>query len=161
MHYKRVRRHGSAEYRWGGKIVGRACLYCERPGVAKEMCYRHYQMARKHGDPLYAEKRKKGGLPYGTCLRKGYEVEMSPVADIPRADPATDPRIEKSDRRHAKAFDNHGLRMPGGRPRKRREYTHRRVVKAKTGDIVHHIDGRYRNNNIENLHVFKSPKEHG
>ena len=157
MHYKRVQRHGSPEYRWGGKVVGRPCLHCERQAIAKGMCFRHYQMDRKHGDPLYADKRKTEGLPNGTHLRRNYEM-VCPVAEFPIAVPATSASVEKSDRSHANALKALGLR--DGSKRSRREWKHRKVVNAKIGEIVHHIDGDYRNNERSNLHIFYSAKDH-
>jgi hypothetical protein len=70
MHYKRVQKHGSPEYRWGGKVVGRACRHCARPVAARDFCLRHYQMWHRHGDPLFADKKKLGGMPVGTSLKQ-------------------------------------------------------------------------------------------
>ena len=156
MHYKRQQKHGSPEYRWGGKVVGRACKFCDRPVTAKEMCWRHYLMNYKHSDPLYADKKKTEALPNGVHARRGYLMEC-PVVDITKAAPS-DATVEKGDRRHAIAFKNHGLR--DGSQRHRRQWVHRKVAKAKPGDIVHHVDGDPRNNAAENLHIFKSPAAH-
>lgn len=154
MHYKRVARHGTPEYRWGGKVVGRACDHCDRPAVARGMCERHYQMWHRHGDPLYADARKKGGLRHGLHQRRGYLMEC-PVASMPTAVSA-DARTEKTDRPHAPK--RQGLR--DGLKRSRREWQHRKIAAAVKGQIVHHIDVDPSNNSPENLHVFNSPSEH-
>lgn len=157
MHYRRVRRHGSPEYRWGGKVVGRACALCDRPATSKDLCNRHYQMLRRHGDPMYADKKKVGGFPNGTHKRRGYKM-VCPVSSTPSATPATDPSIEKSDRSHLVTRISFGFR--DGSKRSRREWEHRKVTGAKPGEIVHHIDLNPANNKLDNLHVFDSPAGH-
>lgn len=158
MHYKRVRKHGSTEYRWGGRIVGRACLHCSRPAAAREMCNRHYQMLQRHGDPLYADKRKRGGMAPGMQLRRGH-IASGPSAFMDNARPATDAAITRMDRAHETATRRkHGLR--DGSKRNRREWEHRRIAGAKKGEVVHHIDGDGANNNPLNLHVFACPADH-
>lgn len=157
MHYKRQLRHGSAEYRWGGKVVGRPCMYCDRPVIALEMCWRHYQMNRKHGDALYSDKRKVDGLPNGIHRRRGY-LMVCPVAEITKAQPDTSPSLTKKDRLHERANStNHGLR--DGSLRSRRQWKHRKVAGAKKGEVVHHIDLNPTNNDPDNLHVT-SPAGH-
>lgn len=158
MHYKRVARHGNPEYRWGGKVVGRPCTFCARPAAAREMCERHYQMWLRHGDALYADNKKVNGMPNGTHMRRGRYIMECPVADIPKAAPATNPAIEKTDRPHAVIRVNQGLR--DGSKRSRREWRHRKIAGAKKGDVVHHIDLDPGNNDLLNLHVFHSPSEH-
>lgn len=157
MHYKRIQKYGSPEYSWGGKAVGRPCQYCDRPVVAKELCMRHYQMLHRHGDPLYADQRKVDGLPHGLAKRKGYRT-VCPVAEHVKAQPKTDPSIEKSSRSHKALTASQGFR--DGSKRNRREWEHRKVAGAKKGDIVHHIDGDPLNNESSNLHIFSSPKDH-
>ncbi len=158
MHYKRQMRHGSPEYRWAGRVVGRSCKHCDRPVTAREMCVRHYQMWHRHGDALYADKQKKHGLPSGTHERHGY-LMVCPVVDaITKAAPVTNPAIEKGDRPHAAMIKNHGLR--DGSQRYRREWEHRKIAKARKGEIVHHIDLDAANNDPSNLHVFPSPAAH-
>jgi hypothetical protein len=157
MHYKRVQKHGSPEYRWGGKIVGRACKYCDRPITAREMCARHYQMWHRHGDPLYVDAKKVDGLPSGEHKRRGYRM-VTPVTDITKASPVVNPSTEKSDRSHSSLVRSHGLR--DGSKRNRREWEHRKVSGARPGEIVHHIDLNPSNNDRLNLHVFQSPAEH-
>ena len=157
MHYKRVQRHGSAEYRWGGKVIGRACVHCDRPAVAREMCMRHYQMWHRHGDPLYADKKKNGGLTHGEHYRRGYKM-VCPVAEYTRAQPATE-KTEKGDALNKSLTQkNHGLR--DGSKRSRRQWEHRKIAGAKPGQIVHHIDGDRLNNDRDNLHVFDTAKAH-
>lgn len=158
MHYKRVMRHGSPDYRWGGRVVGRPCQHCERPVAAKELCDRHYQMLRKHGDALYADKRKKDAFPAGTHIKQGYRM-VTPSSEIPAAAPAVDPSIERHHKPHAAATRcNRGLR--DGSERSRRQWEHRKIAGAKKGEIVHHIDGDRTNNERVNLHIFPSPREH-
>ena len=157
MHYKRQRKHGSPEYRWGGRIVGRACAHCSRPVSAREMCMRHYQMWHRHGDALYADKKKKGGLPHGEHQRRGYKM-VCPVAEMPAAVPA-DATTEKTHRHASQATINHGFR--DGSKRERRQWQHRKIAGAKRGEIVHHIDLDPSNNDPGNLHVFKSAAAHG
>lgn len=156
MHYKRQKKHGSAEYRWAGKVVGRSCAYCDRPVTAREMCVRHYQMWHRHGDPLFADNRKVGGLPAGQHMRRGYRM-VTPAAQI-QAAPATTPTTERSARPHAAVHAARGLR--DGSKRSRREWEHRKVAGAKRGEIVHHIDGNPTNNARTNLHIFTSPSGH-
>lgn len=157
MHYKRVKRHGTPEYRWGGRIIGRACAHCERPAIAREMCWRHYQMWHRHGDPLYADKKKAGGMPNGKHWRRGY-VMVCPVFESSKATPASAPQVEKGNRPHRCGYKRHNLR--DGTKRCRREWEHRKVAKAKPGEVVHHIDLDPTNNDISNLHVFSSPSQH-
>lgn len=81
------------------------------------------------------------------------------VSETERAAPATDAQIEKKDASHKRATrTNKGLRDGTGRVR--REWQHRKIMGAKRGEIVHHIDLNPGNNNIGNLHVFTSPAEH-
>lgn len=157
MHYKRVQKHGSPEYRWGGKVIGRACKYCDRPVTAREMCVRHYQMWHRHGDPLHADSKKVEGLPNGEHKRRGYRM-VTPVAEITKAAPVVDPSAEKTDRSHSAFIKSHGLR--DGSKRSRRQWEHRKLTGAKPGEIVHHIDLNPGNNDLLNLHVFPSPTEH-
>lgn len=157
MHYKRVKKHGSPDYRWGGKVVGRACKYCERPVIAREMCWRHYQMWRRHGDALFADEKKVDGLPPGEHHRRGYKM-VGPTAEIPPAIPA-DASVERS-HRHGVQQQERNLKLRDGSRRSRRQWEHRKVAGAKPGQIVHHIDGDRLNNTKSNLHVFNSPSEH-
>jgi hypothetical protein len=157
MHYKRTKKHGSAEYRWGDRIVGRPCLHCDRPVVAREMCVRHYQMWHRHGDPLHSDKQKVAGLPSGEHMRRGYKM-VTPSATAMRATPAVAATVERTSRSHAVAHAAKGLR--DGTRRDRREWEHRKVAQARTGEIVHHIDGDPLNNDRSNLHVFTSPAAH-
>jgi hypothetical protein len=157
MHYKRVQKHGTPEYRWGGKEVGRQCLHCDRPVTARELCVRHYQMWHRHGDALFADKRKVDGLPAGEHKRRGYKM-VTPAATALKAVSASLATVEKTDRAHAANFEAKGLR--DGSQRSRRQWEHRKVAKAQAGQIVHHIDGDPLNNARENLHVFNSPAEH-
>lgn len=157
MHYKRLKKHGTLDYTWGGKPVGLSCEHCDRPAVAKNLCMRHYQMLRNHGDPLYADKKKVGGLPHGEHHRRGYKM-VSPVADYHVAEVAG-PSVEKSDRHFYKGVEPLGLR--DGSKRSRRQWEHRKVAGAKPGQIVHHIDGDKLNNTLSNLHVFDSAAAHG
>lgn len=155
MHYKRVQKHGSPEYRWGGKVVGRPCLHCERAAIARDMCYRHYLMWWKHGDPLYSDKNRKSDSTYGNHIRKGYKMVTS-VAEMPAAEPSS-AQTEKKDRHHSKGLQPLRLRSGFG---SRRTYEHRDVAGAKPGEIVHHIDGDKVNNTLDNLHVFPGAAEH-
>ena len=155
MHYKRVKRHGSAEYRWGGKEVGRNCQHCERPVAAREMCMRHYQMWRKHGDALFADSRKVGGMEPGTHLRRGY-IAKSVGGHLAFPDIRTTAATTKGDRAHRVAFDAQGRRGSGGG----RVLEHRVVAGAKRGEHVHHVDGNKRNNERSNLHVFSNSSDH-
>lgn len=118
---------------------------------------RHYQMWHRHGDALFADKKRVEGLPPGQHKRRGYLME-SPVIDIPKAAPSS-ASTEKSDRHHRQAFDARGLR--DGTKRSRREWKHRKLVGATPGQVVHHIDLDPMNNDLLNLHVFASAKEHG
>ena len=158
MHYKRTKKHGSPDYRWGGKEVGRACKHCDRPVVAREMCMRHYQMWHRHGDPLYADSKKIEGLEPGAHMRRGYKM-VSPVQQHTKAVVA-DATVEKTHRHSAKLTATpHGFR--DGSKRSRREWEHRKVAGAQPGQIVHHIDGDPLNNDLSNLHVFENAKQHG
>ncbi len=154
MHYKRIQRHGTADYRWGGKEVGRACKHCDRQVVAKDLCMRHYQMWHRHGDPLFADKKKVASLPHGEHMRRGYKM-VCPVADMPKAVIAG-PSTEKAHR--ISAPKPMGLR--DGTKRSRRQWEHRKVAGAGRGQIVHHIDGNPLNNEAANLHVFEDAKDH-
>lgn len=138
-------------------MVGRKCKHCDRPVIAKEMCMRHYQMWHRHGDPLFADKKKVGGLPHGVSMKRGY-LTVSPVSGFTQAVPQTSPEISKSMAPHRKMNESHGFR--DGRIRKGRKLVHRIVANAKEGDVVHHIDLDRSNNDPDNLHVFKSPKDH-
>lgn len=114
-------------------------------------------MWRKHGDPLFSDAKKVQGLPPGTHMRRGYRM-IGPVSEHRVANPA-DATVEKSDA-HAKSLTKaHGFR--DGTKRNRRDWEHRKVAGAKSGQIVHHIDGDPLNNRRENLHVFDNPKDHG
>jgi hypothetical protein len=111
------------------------------------------------GDPLYADKRKKGGLPPGVHLRKGYIV-VTALATARIPEPLDDPRIERKDRIHAQmghaslhVRDGDGERTPF-------EWNHRKVAGAKAGEIVHHIDGDPIHNDPTNLHVFADVSGH-
>lgn len=158
MHYKRMKRHGSPEYRWGGKVVGRQCLHCDRPVAARDLCMRHYQMWHRHGDPLYSDAKKVAGLPPGEHMRRGYKIATPAVV---ASAIAANAQTEKSDRAHRQAFDSQGLRTDGTKRTYRKQWEHRRVAGAKPGEIVHHIDGNKLNNIPENLHIFSSPAAHG
>ncbi len=159
MHYKRNQKHGSPEYRWGGRIIGRACMHCDRPCIARGFCMRHYQMWKKHGDPLYADKKKMNNMPNGLHKRKNGYIFVSPVPEVMmRANPITSPMVEKTDRPSFSFIVNQGPR--DGTKKNRCVRQHRAVAGAKKGEIVHHIDLNPVNNVYENLHVFKSPKEH-
>lgn len=114
-------------------------------------------MWHKHGDPLYADSKKIGGLPNGEHKRRGYKM-VCPVTNITKASPITDPKIERSDNCHKSLLINHGLR--DGSKRSRRQWEHRKIANAQPGEIVHHIDLDPSNNMIDNLHVFESPKQH-
>lgn len=157
MHYKRVQKTGSPNYSWGGKVVSRCCKFCDRVVVAKEMCFRHYQMNRKHGDPLYSDKKKINGFKNGEHFRRGYKM-VCPVVETKTGVDLNPPTIQKSDAVH-KAFTKPGGFRDGSK-RNRREWEHRKKVGAQIGQIVHHIDGAPLNNDVDNLHVFNSPKEH-
>jgi hypothetical protein len=160
MHYKRVQKHGTPEYRWGGKVVGRPCLHCERPVRAREMCNRHYLMWLTRGDALYADQRKQADLPPGTHLRKGYRV-VTPPAQITTPKPAGAATVEKWDRPHA--LTGHApldVRSKSGR-RVYRQWEHRTVAGAEAGEIVHHIDGDRLHNDPSNLCVFADATAHG
>ena len=157
MHYKRKKKHGTIDYTWGGKTVGRACKYCDRPVTAREMCVRHYQMWHRHGDPLYADMKKVDSLPSGEHMRRGYRM-IGPVADMTKARPVKSASAERGDRSHAALLKPHGLR--DGSSRNRRQWEHRKIAEAKPGQIVHHIDGNPLNNERSNLHVFDSAAEH-
>lgn len=156
MHYKRVKKHGSPDYMWGGKVVGRKCLYCDRAIMARDMCSRHYQMWRKHGDPLYSDKLKKGGLLNGTHLINGYRA-LTHVCDYSNSVPAG-ATVEKTDKHHRKGINKQGYRNTGAG--RKCVLEHRVVAGAKPGEIVHHIDGDKLNNHRSNLHVFESNSMH-
>lgn len=157
MHYKRVQRHGSPEYRHGGKIIGRPCQHCERVATAREMCDRHYQMWRKYGDALHEDKRKNGLPPGVSKHREKYIAVTDNAGNFKATVPQTDASITKLDRPHATAKKAQGLR----RGTSRKWLLHRKITGALKGQIVHHIDLDPGNNNIGNLHVFNSAKEHG
>ena len=154
MHYRRIKKHGTVCYTWGGKKVGRPCQFCDRAVVAREMCYRHYQMWLKYGDPLHSDKAKKNGEKNGRHIRKGYMM-VTDVADFPKAAPS-DETTEKSNTHHSQFINSHGYRQNGSS----RVLEHRKIAGAKPGEIVHHIDGNKINNNLENLHVFKDNSDH-
>lgn len=158
MHYKRVQKHGTPEYKWGGKEVGRKCLHCDRPIAARDLCMRHYQMWHRHGNALYADLKKVAGMPAGVHMRRGYRI-TSPVVNFVAAVTAT-AMTERSDKPHRRAFDAQGFRTAGVKPGYRKDWEHRKVANAKPGQIVHHIDGNPLNNELVNLHVFNSPAEH-
>lgn len=155
MHYKRNKKHGTVSYMWGGKAVGRPCIFCERIAVARDMCYRHYQMWRKHGDPEYSDKKKKDGVKNGEHIRNGYKM-VTDIANFPIAQIAG-PEVEKKDRYHSSSIQGKGYRRKGSGTRK---LEHRIIAGAKFGEIVHHIDGNKMNNSIENLHVFNDSSSH-
>ena len=52
-HYKRFVRYGTTEL---PKRERKKCKYCGRLAVAREMCNKHYQNWKRHGDPLYTDK---------------------------------------------------------------------------------------------------------
>lgn len=113
-------------------------------------------MLQRHGDPLYADKKRVGGTTPGTQARRGY-VAVTVGAALNFPPPATSPTVEKSDAPHRAAFAAQGKR---GNGRNRREWEHRRIVKAKRGEVVHHIDLVPTNNDPINLHVFRSAAAH-
>lgn len=68
MHYKRFAKHGSVinrnEVLHKNRIKRESskCKYCDRPvgrTGAKEMCNKHYQMYRIHGDAMFFDGRKR------------------------------------------------------------------------------------------------------
>jgi hypothetical protein len=120
---------------------------------------RHYQMSRKHGDPLYADKSKVGGLPPGHAIRRGKYRTVSPVSEFTKARPINDPSHEKTGQGYRSLVEkSHGFR--DGSSRTRREWEHRKVAGATKGDIVHHIDLNPGNNLPGNLHIYKSASDH-
>jgi hypothetical protein len=114
-------------------------------------------MWHRHGDPLYADKKKVFGLPNGEHHRRGYKM-VCPVAEFPVAIQSNE-QTEKSDALSKQAFVAHGFRDGSGK--NYRVWEHRKITDAKKGEIVHHIDLNPGNNDRLNLHVFPSPKEHG
>ena len=157
MHYKRIQKHGTADYRWGGRIIGRACLHCERPVVAHELCNRHYQMLQRHGDALFADKKKRAHMRPGIHMRRGY-IMVTDAAELLVVDKADTPTIERTDKAHeAITRTKQGLREGRGR---RRQWEHRKITGAKPGEIVHHIDLNPSNNTEDNLHVFANRSLH-
>ena len=146
------RAHGTAQL-----LPSAACEHCDRPVAARNLCVRHYQMWHRHGDPLHADKRKKGNLPPGQHLRRGYRITVDAV---PANAVAVTAATEKTDRAHRQAFDSQGIRGTGGKRSHRKNWEHRKVAGAKPGEVVHHIDGDPLNNERENLHVFSSPAPH-
>jgi len=117
-------------------------------------------MWHRHGDALYSDIKKIGGLPPGEHMRRGYKITTS--LKIAAAKP-TNASTEKTNRAHHQAFEAQGLRQKGISKNKkyRKQWEHRKVAGAKPGEIVHHIDGNKLNNVAKNLHVFKSSSEHG
>lgn len=158
MHYKRFKKNGTPEYRWGGKVVGRACEHCDRAVAARGMCMRHYQMWHRHGDALHSDAKKVAGLPAGEHMRRGYKITGETVNFVKSQPPSA--TTEKSDKPHRIAFDAQGLRTLGVKANYRKIWEHRKVAGAKPGQIVHHIDGDPLNNERVNLHVFNSQAEH-
>ena len=137
-------------------MVGRNCLHCDRPVAAKEMCMRHYQMWRKHGDPLYSDKRKVGNMPPGTHLRRGY-IAVCGSGPLVFSVERTSAKTTRKDHVSRMAVDAQGKRGNGTR---QRILEHRKIAGAKRGEIVHHIDGNKQNNDPDNLHIFKSQSLH-
>ena len=157
MHYKRLKKHGTVDYTWGGKEVGRSCQYCERPVIAREMCFRHYQMWHRHGDPLFSDKKKVDGLPPGEHKRRDYRmVTKLAEADL-SAKSAKNPFTTKHD---APSNDNFRSKWLRDGRRQDRQWEHRKVAGAKPGEVVHHIDGNPLNNEKANLHIFKNAQDH-
>jgi hypothetical protein len=157
MHYKRINKHGSPDYKWGGKVVGRKCAFCDRPAVAKEMCWRHYQMDRKHGNPLHADSKKIDGLPPGMSNRRGYVAVTSQI-NAEFSTVSGDPSVERTHRTHDNCVNQKVKARGNGRSE--RLLVHRIITEAKKGEIVHHINGDKTDNEIENLHVFPNQSGH-
>jgi hypothetical protein len=113
-------------------------------------------MLQRHGDPLYSDKKKKAGARPGVHIRRGYR-NVTGLADAVFSGPITDPAVDKTSRPHAQATRIAlGLRKSG----RRREWEHRKITGAKTGEIVHHVDGEKLNNILTNLHVFPDRPSH-
>lgn len=157
MHYKRLRKYGTTSYRWGNRIPGRPCLHCKRPVEARDLCSRHYQMLRRHGDPLYSDKNRKSDSEPGSHILGGYKI-ISPAALMNVGAQIPDATVERTSR-YATKKEKRNAR-PGKPNKDRKVYEHRKITGAKPGQIVHHINGKKYENSEGNLHVFNTRSEH-